>query len=96
MHMSGESLLVIIVVGIIAGWLAGLIVQGGGLGIIGDLVIGIVGAFIGNWLFAHFHIHIATGIVGAIISATVGAIILLFIVRLVTGFGGGGRVGRRW
>ncbi len=97
MHMSGESLLVIIVVGIIAGWLAGLIVQGGGLGIIGDLVIGIVGAFIGNWLFGYFHVHIASGIVGAIISATVGAVILLFIVRLVTGVGGyGGRVGRRW
>ena len=89
--MSGNSLLVIIVVGIIAGWLAGLIVPGGGLGLIGDHVVGIVGAFIGNWMFAHFHWHLGTGLVGAIIHATVGAVVLLFILRLV---GGGGY--RRW
>jgi uncharacterized membrane protein YeaQ/YmgE (transglycosylase-associated protein family) len=50
MHMSGESLLIILVVGLIAGWLAGQIVQGTGFGIVGDLLIGIAGAFIGNWL----------------------------------------------
>lgn len=94
MHMSGESLLVIIIVGIIAGWLAGLIVQGGGLGIIGDLLIGIVGAFIGNWVLAQLHVHLANGILGAIINATIGAVILLFLLRLVGGFGGGG--GRGW
>lgn len=91
MHMSGESLLVIIIVGIIAGWLAGLIVEGGGLGIIGDLVVGVVGAFIGDWLLGHFHVHLGSGIVGAIIHATIGAVILLFLLRLVGGFGGGAR-----
>ena len=106
MFMSGQSLLVIIIVGIVAGWLAGMIVQGGGLGIIGDLVVGIVGAFIGDWLIVHLHLHLGTGIVGAIINATLGAIVLLFILRLVTGFGGygrgagygggGGWFGRRW
>ena len=102
MNMSGESLLVIIIVGIIAGWLAGLIVRGGGFGIIGDLIIGIVGAFIGNYLLAQFHIHFGTGIVGAVINATIGAVVLLFIIRLISGFGGygggasGGRFGRRW
>lgn len=88
--MSGESLLVIIVVGIVAGWLAGLIVAGGGLGLIGDLVVGILGAFIGNWMFAHFHWHLGVGLVGAIIHATVGAVVLLFVLRLVGGVGGGG------
>jgi uncharacterized membrane protein YeaQ/YmgE (transglycosylase-associated protein family) len=83
--MSGESLLVILVVGLVAGWLAGLIVEGGGFGIVGDLLIGIVGAFIGNYLFAHFHWHLGTGIVGAIIHATIGAILLLLLLRLVNG-----------
>ncbi len=50
MHMSGESLLIILVVGVMAGWLAGQIVQGTGFGIVGDLIIGVVGAFIGGWL----------------------------------------------
>ena len=102
MHMSGESLLVIIIVGIVAGWLAGLIVQGGGFGIIGDLIIGVVGAFIGDYLLAQFHIHFGTGLVGAVINATIGAVVLLFILRLVSGFGGygggygGGGWRRRW
>lgn len=88
--MSGEHLLIIVVVGIVAGWLAGLIVAGGGLGLIGDLIVGVVGAFIGNYLFAHFHWHLGTGLLGAIVQATVGAVILLFLLRLVGGFGGGG------
>ena len=91
MHMSGQSLLVIIVVGIVAGWLAGLIVRGGGMGVIGDLVVGIIGAFIGNYVVREFHLHLAAGIVGAIVNATIGAVILLFLLRLVTGFGGYGR-----
>ena len=95
MHLSSESLLVIIVVGIVAGWLAGLIVQGGGFGVIGDLIIGVVGAFIGDYLLAQFHIHFGAGLVGAIINATIGAVVLLFILRLVSGFGGYG-YGRRY
>ncbi|WP_158808785.1 GlsB/YeaQ/YmgE family stress response membrane protein [Beijerinckia sp. L45] len=87
MHMSSESILVIIVVGIIAGWLAGLIVQGTGLGIIGDLVIGIVGAFIGDWVLPRVGIHLGTGMVSAIINATIGAVILLLLIRLVRGGG---------
>jgi uncharacterized membrane protein YeaQ/YmgE (transglycosylase-associated protein family) len=54
MHMSNESLLIILGVGLIAGWLAGQIVQGTGFGIVGDLIIGIVGAFIGSWLLPHW------------------------------------------
>jgi uncharacterized membrane protein YeaQ/YmgE (transglycosylase-associated protein family) len=94
MHMSGESLLIILVVGIVAGWLAGQIVQGTGFGIIGDLIIGIIGAFIGEWLLPQLGIHLGVGIVAAIVNATIGALLLLFILRLVRG--GGWSWGRRW
>jgi uncharacterized membrane protein YeaQ/YmgE (transglycosylase-associated protein family) len=83
MHMSGESLLIILVVGLIAGWLAGQIVQGTGFGMVGDLLIGIVGALIGSWLLPQLGIHLGSGIIAAIISATIGAILLLIILRLV-------------
>jgi len=88
MYMSGESLLIIIVVGLIAGWLAGQIVQGTGFGIIGDIIIGILGAFIGSWLLPQLGIHLGLGIVAAIINATIGALVLLLIIRLVRGGGG--------
>jgi uncharacterized membrane protein YeaQ/YmgE (transglycosylase-associated protein family) len=89
MHMSSESLLVILFVGLIAGWLAGQIVQGTGLGLVGDLVVGIVGAFIGSWLLPQLGIHLGTGLIGAIISATIGAVLLLLIVRMFRGGGWG-------
>jgi len=81
--MSGESLLVILFVGLIAGWLAGKIVRGTGFGIIGDLLVGIVGAFIGGWLLPRFGVHLGVGIVAAIINATVGAIVLLLLLRMI-------------
>jgi uncharacterized membrane protein YeaQ/YmgE (transglycosylase-associated protein family) len=99
MYVSGESLLIILVVGLIAGWLAGLIVQGTGFGLLGDLIIGVGGAFIGSWLFPQLGIRFGAGIISAIISATLGAVILLIIVRLVRGGGGwrsGWGWGRRW
>jgi len=83
MYISTESLLVILLIGAIAGWLAGQIVQGTGFGLIGDIVIGIVGAFIASWLFPRLGIHLGAGIVAEIIAATIGAILLLVIVRLV-------------
>jgi uncharacterized membrane protein YeaQ/YmgE (transglycosylase-associated protein family) len=100
MYLSNESLLVIVFVGIVAGWLAGKIVDGGGFGLIGDLVVGVIGAFIGDWLLPRLHIILGTGIVSAIINATIGAIVLLVILRIVTGAGYGagwrGRWGGRW
>jgi uncharacterized membrane protein YeaQ/YmgE (transglycosylase-associated protein family) len=75
MHMSGESLLVIIVVGVIAGWLAGQIVQGTGFGLVGDFIIGVVGAFIGSWLLPQLGVHIGAGMVAAIANATIGAVL---------------------
>lgn len=89
MHISGESLLVILLIGAVAGWLAGQIVQGTGFGLIGDIVIGIVGAFIASWLFPQLGVHLGAGIVAEIIAATIGAVLLLLIVRLV-------RRGGRW
>jgi uncharacterized membrane protein YeaQ/YmgE (transglycosylase-associated protein family) len=91
--MSGESLLVILIVGVVAGWLAGQIVRGAGFGLIGDLLIGIVGAFIGSWLLPRIGIHLGAGIIRAIINATIGAIVLLLLIRLVRG---GSSWGRRW
>jgi uncharacterized membrane protein YeaQ/YmgE (transglycosylase-associated protein family) len=82
--MSGESLLVILLIGLIAGWLAGQIVRGTGFGLVADLCIGIIGAFIGDWLLPRIGIHLGSGIVAEIIAATIGAILLLIILRLVS------------
>ena len=89
MYLSGESILIILVVGLIAGWLAGKIVLGTGYGLIGDIVIGIIGAFIASWLFPRLGIALGAGLVREIIDATIGAILLLVILRLV-------RRGGRW
>jgi len=85
--MSGESILVILVVGLIAGWLAGKVVRGTGFGLIADVCIGIVGALIGSWLLPRVGIHLGVGMVDAIITATVGAVLLLIALRLVRGRG---------
>jgi uncharacterized membrane protein YeaQ/YmgE (transglycosylase-associated protein family) len=81
--MNGESLLIFLLVGVLAGWLGGIVVKGYGLGLIGDMVVGVIGSFIGGWLFNRFHIVHGNGFLGALIGATIGAIILLFILRLV-------------
>ena len=97
--MSNESLVVIVAVGLIAGWLAGLIVRGSGYGIVGDLIIGVLGAFVGSWLLPRLGVFLGTGIVAAIIDATFGALLLLFVFRLVARprrWGWGGGWGRRW
>ncbi|MGB6415893.1 MAG: GlsB/YeaQ/YmgE family stress response membrane protein [Pseudolabrys sp.] len=81
--MSLEALIVLIIVGAIAGWLAGIIVKGMGFGLIGNIIVGIVGAFIGSWLLGYLGVHIGGGFVGSIINATIGAVILLFVISLV-------------
>ena len=85
MDMSTESILVILFVGIIAGWLAGKVVRGAGFGLLGDLVIGIVGAFIATLLFPRLGIHLGSGILSEILFSALGAIILLLIVGLIRG-----------
>jgi uncharacterized membrane protein YeaQ/YmgE (transglycosylase-associated protein family) len=87
MNMSTESILVILLVGIVAGWLAGKIVRGAGFGLVGDLLVGIAGAFVASWLFPRFGIQLGTGIVSAIIYSALGAVILLLIVSLIRGRG---------
>lgn len=97
MYMSSESLLIILVVGLVAGWLAGQLVQGTGFGLIGDLIIGVAGAFVGGWVLPQLGIQFGSGTISAIVDATNGALILLLIMRLVRG-GNGWRagLGRSW
>jgi uncharacterized membrane protein YeaQ/YmgE (transglycosylase-associated protein family) len=83
MQMSGQSLIVILFVGLVAGWLAGKIVRGTGFGIIGDIIVGILGAFIAGWVFPRLNIHLGTGLVEEILFSAIGAIVLLLIVRLI-------------
>jgi uncharacterized membrane protein YeaQ/YmgE (transglycosylase-associated protein family) len=85
MNISGENLLIILAVGIAAGWLAGQIVEGTGLGLVGDLVIGVAGAFIASWILPQLGIHLGSGIVSAIIEAAIGAVLLLVIIKLIRG-----------
>ncbi len=81
--MGIESLVVFLIVGAVAGWLAGLLVKGYGFGLVGNIVVGIVGALIAGWLFPALGFHIGTGIFSAIIHSTIGAVILLVLLRLV-------------
>ncbi|QKC81760.1 GlsB/YeaQ/YmgE family stress response membrane protein [Mesorhizobium sp. NZP2077] len=81
--MGVESLLVFIIIGAVAGWLAGLIVSGFGFGLIGNIIVGIIGAFIAGWLFPRLGFAIGGGILAAIINATIGAIILLVLVKVL-------------
>jgi uncharacterized membrane protein YeaQ/YmgE (transglycosylase-associated protein family) len=83
MQMSGQGLLVILFVGLVAGWLAGKVVRGTGFGIIGDIIVGILGAFIAGWLFPRLGFHLGVGIVEEILFSAIGAIVLLLIVRLI-------------
>lgn len=80
--MDIQALLMILAIGAVAGWLAGVIMSGGGYGLLGDIVIGIIGAFIGGFLFRVLGFAVA-GLIEQIISATVGAIALIFVLRLL-------------
>ena len=81
--MALESLLIFLLIGAIAGWLAGVVVKGSGYGLIGDVIVGVIGSFVGGWLFDRLGVVHGAGFLGALIGATVGAVILLFLVRLV-------------
>jgi uncharacterized membrane protein YeaQ/YmgE (transglycosylase-associated protein family) len=81
--MDLQSFIIWLIVGGIAGWLAGMVVKGGGFGLIGDIIVGIIGALIAGWLLPQIGIVIGGGLIGAIINAFIGAVILLIILRLV-------------
>jgi len=72
-----------LIVGLIAGWLAGTLVKGGGFGLVGDLIVGVVGAFLGGFLFSTLGVSTGGGLIGSIIVATIGAVVLLFLIRLI-------------
>jgi uncharacterized membrane protein YeaQ/YmgE (transglycosylase-associated protein family) len=91
-HPSDERVMVILLVGAIAGFLAGKIVRGNGLGLIGDAAVGVVGALLGDWLLPRFHIHFGTGVISLIVSAGIGAAVVLLALRVSSASGlGAGR-----
>ncbi len=81
--MAIESLIIWLVIGAIAGWLAGQIMKGGGFGLVGDIVIGIVGAIVGGWLLPRIGVFVLGGMLGEILNAVIGACLVLFILRLL-------------
>src|ERR1051325_10621879 len=85
MVISNEGIIVILFVGLVAGWLAGKIVRGTGFGIVGDILVGVAGALVASFLFPKLGIHLGTGLVSEIIYSAIGAIVLLVVVRLVRG-----------
>jgi uncharacterized membrane protein YeaQ/YmgE (transglycosylase-associated protein family) len=81
--MDSHSIIAWLIIGALAGWLAGILVKGGGFGLIGDIVVGIIGAFIGGWLAGVLHIHVGSGWISSIITAAIGAALLIFVLRAV-------------
>jgi uncharacterized membrane protein YeaQ/YmgE (transglycosylase-associated protein family) len=81
--MTAETIIIWILVGAIAGWLAGLVVRGFGFGLVGNIIVGIIGAFLGGWLFGALGFAIGAGIINTIFTAFIGAVVLLLIVRVV-------------
>lgn len=85
MNLDTQSILILIVVGVVAGWLAGTLVRGYGFGLVGNLVVGVVGAFLATWLLPKIGVNFTVGspIVTAILYATIGAVVLLLLIGLV-------------
>jgi uncharacterized membrane protein YeaQ/YmgE (transglycosylase-associated protein family) len=81
--MEPGSLIALLLVGLVAGWLAGKLIDGTGFGIVGDIIVGVIGAFIGNWLLGALGFFIGMGLIGAIISATIGAVVLLIVIKMI-------------
>jgi uncharacterized membrane protein YeaQ/YmgE (transglycosylase-associated protein family) len=80
--MTAEGLIIFLLIGAVAGWLAGVVVKGHGFGLIGNIIVGIVGAFLAGWLLPGLGLGL-TGIIGSIVYAAIGAIILLFVIGLI-------------
>lgn len=81
--MTTQSLIWFLIIGIAAGWLAGRIMRGGGFGLVGDLVVGVIGALLGGWLFGVLGISAGGGLIGSLIVALIGALVLLWLLRLI-------------
>ncbi|MGZ5477469.1 MAG: GlsB/YeaQ/YmgE family stress response membrane protein [Thermoanaerobaculia bacterium] len=80
--MTVTGLIWFLLIGLIAGWLAGQVMKGGGFGVVGDMIVGVIGALLGGWLFAVMGIS-AGGLIGSLITAFVGAVILIFLLRVI-------------
>ncbi|MCX5933200.1 MAG: GlsB/YeaQ/YmgE family stress response membrane protein [Pseudanabaena sp. LacPavin_0818_WC45_MAG_42_6] len=72
-----------VLIGLAAGWLAGQLMRGGGFGLVGDIVVGVIGALLGGFLFSTFGVSTGGGLLGSLIVATIGAVVLLFGLRLI-------------
>lgn len=83
MRMDAQALIIFLIIGAIAGWLAGQLMRGGGFGLIGNIIVGIVGAFVAGWLLPGLGIYIGGTYVAEVINAAIGAIIVLFVVGLL-------------
>jgi len=81
--MGVEGILVAIVLGAIAGWLAGQIVRGAGFGLVGNIIVGIIGAVVAGWLFPTLGVTLGGGWIGAIIASAIGAVIVLVVLSLI-------------
>ena len=90
MHFSNERMIVILLVGAVAGYLSGRVVRGPGFGLVGDACVGIVGAMIGDWLLPRLNFRFVGGIMGLAIDAAIGAIVLLLALRSIGASGWGG------
>jgi uncharacterized membrane protein YeaQ/YmgE (transglycosylase-associated protein family) len=77
------EIIVTLLIGAAAGWLGSMIYKGSGLGIVGNIVVGIIGSFVGYWLLGKFGINLGTGWIGAILTGAVGAIIILILLNLI-------------
>ena len=91
MHLSDERMIVILLVGVGAGWLIGKVVRGAGFGLVGDAALGIVGALIGEWFLPRLNFHFWSGLMGMTVDAAIGAVVLLVVLRSVgaSAWGGG-------
>lgn len=83
MAIDAQTLIIWLIIGAVAGWLAGQVMTGGGFGLVGNIIVGIVGALVGGWLLPRLGIYIGGGIIAAIINAAIGAIIVLFVISLI-------------
>jgi len=82
-NIMSHGIIAWLVIGAIAGWLAGILVKGGGFGLLVDILVGIVGAFIGGWLAGLFGIGVGGGMAASIVTATIGAVVLLLLLRII-------------
>jgi uncharacterized membrane protein YeaQ/YmgE (transglycosylase-associated protein family) len=81
--MAGHGIIFWLIIGAVAGWLAGVLIKGGGFGLIGDIAVGVIGAVLGGWLAGLVGLHIGSGLISSLITATLGAVLLIFILRMI-------------